>query len=231
MKINLLKWLQDREVLDKPIGFTHQKGESRKFDRGYIVADVEARIGKDIFPLYKALPPYMPYAEGFGYQGVILHNTTIDKVQCHLCGNWYTSVGTHLKMGHPGTSVKDYKQQVGLNSSVGLYSFGMMKMYSKRAKMLRAVNKYDHLVKHNQKMSKEEKTNRRLGKKQTVQRQNKFGTCEAQLQTRFLAMPKGTRHLERDNQALYGALVRRYGSIRKAVEHFDKMPALSKPKF
>lgn len=50
--------------------------------------------------LYNYKEPFMPFTdpdtrEGFGYGGVLVFDGVSDKVQCHLCGEWYHALGNH----------------------------------------------------------------------------------------------------------------------------------------
>jgi DNA-directed RNA polymerase subunit RPC12/RpoP len=42
-------------------------------------------------------------------------------VQCHLCGRWFTNLGTHLTRGHR-IALGDYREQFGLNRTTPLAS-------------------------------------------------------------------------------------------------------------
>src|SRR3990167_11305295 len=71
--------------------------------------------------LYKYKEPFMKFQEGFGFEGVLAMDGNGDKIQCHLCGNWYEVLGNHLHREH-NMKASDYKRLVGLRQNTALIS-------------------------------------------------------------------------------------------------------------
>jgi hypothetical protein len=54
----------------------------------------------------------------FGQIGEIAYDADEDKIQCHLCGDWFRWVGGfHLKYRHPDWTIAEYRQAFNLNQS------------------------------------------------------------------------------------------------------------------
>ena len=54
----------------------------------------------------------------FGLLGEIAYDPDEEKVQCHLCGDWFKWVGGfHLKYRHPDWTIDDYRRAFNLNQS------------------------------------------------------------------------------------------------------------------
>jgi hypothetical protein len=61
------------------------------------------------------LPDGTPF---FGQIGEIAYDADEDKIQCHLCGDWFRWVGGfHLKYRHPDWTIAGYRQAFNLNQS------------------------------------------------------------------------------------------------------------------
>lgn len=50
----------------------------------------------------------------YGTRGVIIYDSDIDELQCHLCGNWYKFLSNHIASGHK-ISLEDYREEFDLN--------------------------------------------------------------------------------------------------------------------
>ncbi len=65
-------------------------------------------------------PEKGPYtAAGLGDFGLLRYDESSDKLQCHICGEWYISLGLHVRRTHAG-AVGDYKRRFGLKASTAL---------------------------------------------------------------------------------------------------------------
>jgi len=130
--------------------------------------------------LYNYKEPFMRFEEGFGYQGVLLFDGETDKVQCHLCGEWYEALAPHLKREHAST-VRDYKDAVGLSQSTALIG----EKY--RAKLIAAgLNSRLRNLTPGVKMTKEVRA--KIGatlRRNVREKQNGHGTCPEQLLERI----------------------------------------------
>ena len=64
--------------------------------------EISLAENENIETLFKVEPPLTSLEnEGyFGYMGVILRNKVEDKIQCHLCGNFYEQLSLHVIHQH-----------------------------------------------------------------------------------------------------------------------------------
>jgi hypothetical protein len=130
--------------------------------------------------LYNYKEPFMPFRcditnEGFGYEGVLLFDGETDKVQCHLCGDWFETLGNHTAREH-GMGVGEYKKMVGLSKNTALIG----EKY--RAKLIASGQKRFNNIRPGTKMTEE--TKKKISdtlKEIRREQQNLTGTCPAQL--------------------------------------------------
>lgn len=167
--------------------------------------------------LYNYKEPFMKYESGYGYQGVLLYDGLNDQIQCHLCGGWFNSLGSHLHREH-NTSAYEYKAEVGLTQNASLISEAIRSKLIKAAKKRKNEGIKPHLHKHR----KSSIAKMRLAIKDNANRreaQNKRGTCPEQLLDR---MQKDYQRLGRtptEREAGYYPTVKKtYGTWRHACE-------------
>lgn len=171
--------------------------------------------------LYNYKEPFMRFEEGYGYQGVLLFDGINDQVQCHLCGEWQTSLPHHLRREH-NTNAADYKRQVGLSQTSALIS------ESTREKLIANAK--------NGKGLEERKKNLRPGKKhrpESIEKirqaildnanrretQNKRGTCPEQLIDRLRKDFARLGRTPTTREAGYlPTIIKVYGSWKNACE-------------
>lgn len=144
-------------------------------------------------PLYKAQEPFMEVPAGYGYLGVVMYDDIEDKCQCHICGKWFSFMGTHLRKTHK-IFASEYKEQFGLAPKTALCS----KSYSEQrerianrhkrrwAKQGRTLKRW---AKRNP-ISKQERRRRAHKGHFTYQRLNQIGLCEEQMKARFAVVRK-----------------------------------------
>lgn len=75
----------------------------------------------------------------YGKKGVIEHDRLNDKVRCHLCGNWYDALGTHLWKGHK-VELAWYKKEFGINRRQGLENKRLEEILRETLKRTEAIN-------------------------------------------------------------------------------------------
>jgi hypothetical protein len=58
------------------------------------LADIQAKYGDSVYPLYKDQmhEPYMETDTGRGYMGVVMYSELDDKVMCNECGKWFKKI-------------------------------------------------------------------------------------------------------------------------------------------
>lgn len=137
-------------------------------------------------PVFKGVPPFMPFENGFGYMGVLLEEKESGKLQCHLCGHLALNLSKHLFHKHKDFSPERYRQVAGLNNTTPLLSQASRKRMKNNFLNLteekrKAVIK--RLLENNQKSVREKKVGGH--RKNTLEAQNKFGTCPEQAKTLF----------------------------------------------
>ncbi len=86
----------------------------------------------------------MDHNEIHGQRGVLA--TDWHTVQCHLCGKWYSHLGSHVTKTH-GLSAHEYKEIAGLNATAGLIS---PELAEKRRAAVGHLREYDE--QHRQRM-------------------------------------------------------------------------------
>jgi hypothetical protein len=85
----------------------------------------------DIANLYKtsAFGPYTKVEDGYGYRGVLIQHRKSGKIQCHICGKWFNSLGKHSGMKHK-TLARDYRIKFGFPLSQPLCSVAVSRKNS-----------------------------------------------------------------------------------------------------
>ena len=121
--------------------------------------------------------PFMPFKDGFGFEGALLFDRDSDKTQCHLCGEWLDYLPNHLKFVHK-TVAAAYRATVGLGPRTGLVSG----TYKKKL-LAKGTERFKNL-RPGKRRTPEEKAKISSGLKRfgaTREKQNLHGTCPEQL--------------------------------------------------
>jgi hypothetical protein len=188
--------------------------------------------------MYNYKEPFMEYTGGYGYQGILVFDGETDKVQCHLCGEWYHALGNHLNKEH-NMRANQYKDEVGLRQTTALIGEKFRQKLiangiQTRMKNLRPGGKLPQATKDKI---------RSTMKNNTLQGKNERGTCPLQLLDR---LQKKATELGRtpttDEISFIEALRMTYGSyakaceiigleIRKTGQTLPKTPKISKEEF
>lgn len=166
--------------------------------------------------LYNYKEPYMVFEEGYGLQGVLLYDKVDGTVQCHLCGNWFNSLGHHINRTH-GMKASDYKYKVGLNQSSALISEEVrMKLISRGMS-----EKRRQTLEENR--NKIDKSKPRVIKyTNSREKQNKTGNCPMQLldriKTKADELGRTPTSLELENVVSKNTIRMVFGSMEKAIQ-------------
>ena len=174
-----------------------------------------------IRPLYKAEEPFMEVPVGHGFQGVMMYDDKDDKVQCHLCGKWYSFLAPHLSSTHKLTSI-DYKLEFGLPMNIGLCSQEFSRKKSVYA--LRMIEDLkpgfgDHAGKKLPAGFHKRRNYVRKQRKVYPAYQNKFGLCALQMKSRYEVVAEIVKRsptkadIEQYDPKLERAMYRNYGGI------------------
>lgn len=130
--------------------------------------------------LYNYKEPFMRYDKGSGFLGVLLFDGKTDKVQCHLCGLWFTALGNHLHKEHNMTA-SAYKEEVGLNQTTALIGENLREKLIANGLEQRMKN----LVKGHKWTKESREKVRATIKKNSFEMQNLHGTCPEQILSRI----------------------------------------------
>ena len=187
---------------------------------------------EEIETIFKVEPPLISLEEKnqFGFLGVLLRNKVLDKVQCHLCGEWFDSLSAHIVNGYK-MKTEEYRRQFQLPLHYPLCS----KTYSERSRKtyLDGVAKRNKLTKNGMTKSQRKKAIKKLVAKATSSNgfknhfysynnlswKNRHGTCDEQLMKRFLVIADNVGHeptkteIEGYDGGLYSLIIRRHGSL------------------
>ncbi len=137
----------------------------------------------------KWIPPFMPVKNGqFGFMGILAEDVKSGKLQCHICGEWYKMLSTHVFAKHNLKQSK-YQQKFGLLVSTCLQT---MKIRKDRSDLMTKMRK-DHPRKMNAKGTFEKNNTlsaNRKGKKKALESQNKYGVCELQMEHKIKTLAR-----------------------------------------
>jgi len=166
--------------------------------------------------MYNYKEPFMKFKSefgSFGFEGVLLFDGTSDKVQCHLCGDWFKSLPHHIFREHNMRS-SYYKSLVGLRQTTALIG------ESTREKLiLSAINskKVNNLIPGRQKTNEQREKISYTLKNSCRETQNERGTCPEQLIERLKTRAKelGRCPTQREISFL-PTLTKVYGNFREA---------------
>lgn len=167
--------------------------------------------------LYNYKEPFMKYEKGYGFQGVLLFDGETDKVQCHLCGEWYIALSNHLIKEH-AMRADQYKEEVGLIKNTALIGENLRAKLiaqglDKRLQNLRSRKGVKHTPESRKMISNSLKENRR-------EKQNMNGTCPEQLIDRLIKeyQKNGYKTPSIKKIQFAEALYKTYGTYKNACE-------------
>lgn len=177
--------------------------------------------GKNIETLFKVVEPITEIKDGFGYLGVLLRDTDEDKLQCHICGNWYKSLSAHIQMGHK-MGTRKYKKEFGLPLAFPMVSLSISAAHHKRAILPENLNRLAKARDPKLIAKKHPSTKRKKVTKYSrncMAFKNKNGLCEEQMERRFVIVAEiigrepTLPDLIKYDHSLWGGIRRNYGTI------------------
>lgn len=174
-------------------------------------------LPKHIIPIQKCQPPYQKVDDGyFGYQGVVLLDEILDRVQCHICGRWYKALSGHLKIHE--TTATNYKERFGLYKNEPLMRLKTLYLFRIKNNSVSKENLKNGAPLFNS--TKRPKIYSSHSNK--VQFRNKYGTCDAQLKMRIEIAIKKHNGIPTSKQEsnLYRCFQRRFGSYEQGLKHY-----------
>ncbi len=175
----------------------------------------EAPSGFVYFYNYKE--PLMKFDKGHGFLGTLAFDGDTDKIQCHLCGEWYGNLPPHLVKEH-NIRAPAYKEIVGLNQTTALINENMRKKLIASGMDKRLQNLRQNGMGKGTTRSKEvrAKISATL-KKNTPEMQNLRGTCPVQLierlRNKYFELGRTPLHKE---LGFHNALTATYGTMKQA---------------
>lgn len=176
-----------------------------------------------IRPLYKSIAPFMEVKSGYGYLGVVMYDDHEDKVQCHICGSWFSALGLHVKSAHK-VEVDNYKMDHGLSLRTALCSKKLSQSHSRSALRLYSGKKWALTRGTLGKRRRHPKPPKRYYT-QTIQAKNTRGLCDLQIQGRYDVLKKIVRReptygdYQKHDRKLWATMCARYGTINNFRKH------------
>lgn len=182
---------------------------------------------ENIETIFKVEPPLTEIENGYGYIGVVLRNKLTDKLQCHVCGEWFDLLSNHTK-AHKLTTI-EYRKKFGLPLSFPLCSLAYSKKRSESGQSKERKERCRDIAKISQKKAqlasrnKKNKANWLYGFKNPA-RDNMYGACFEQLKRRYEIVADIVGHdpsgyeIDKYDKSLSSAIYRRYGSLNQFRE-------------
>jgi hypothetical protein len=175
------------------------------------------QTGEEAFYGIPYKEPFMPIPDGYGFYGVLLHNSNNNKVQCHICGKWFEQLFPHIYKKHQYNLAADYKDDFGLLQKTALVSEKL------RGKLIKNGHPKALIPFTAARIKMFIKNNHHRGNTHITQSKNSRNTCQAQLIFRLKCLAKqlgkpnisSTDVYKYDSQ-LTAALTREFGSFNNA---------------
>lgn len=167
--------------------------------------------------------PLQEVDKGYGYKGVLLQTDNRMFIQCHVCGKWFKKIIDKHLSKHQLDS-KSYKKKFGLFKTTALVADATS--YKLEANGRKAEKNIEHLRKFQAKATiAAAKARTGHGNKNTVEHENRYAICKAQLGFRIIEYMKKYHNLpsrsgKNDGSTIAKALFRRYGSLNEGFKHY-----------
>lgn len=177
------------------------------------------------FQHYKEPLKAVPKGKGFGYYGAILMTKDEGNIQCHICGETFDLLASHLRQIH-STTTKKYRERFELSQRTSLVSEATRKIISSRL-----IERWKN-PEYRKKMLSYQKHgwHGKNGGKERLEAKNKKGTCPDQILDKIKKLsieygytPSGREMKQQHPRWLYLAC-RVFGSWGKAVEKAGLTP-------
>jgi len=125
----------------------------------------------------------MEVKRGYGFQGVVQYDDIEDKIQCHICGKWFQSLGGHLHKKH-GILSDNYRMDYGLSLGTPLCGSRLSNKQSIQATRCFTTEKQEKMSKASVGFHKRRRPQRVIGGF-TMQVKNSRGLCDLQMKSRY----------------------------------------------
>lgn len=166
--------------------------------------------------------PLKPVEGGFGYMGTLAENEEHTHIQCHICGLFLKSLGTHLKGTH-NISASQYKERFGFAQTIGLVSRESKAKYQRNAVIQFAPERSTKaLVEWRKNLKKNGQVVKRG--KPSLEWRNRKGLCPDQVLERILELKKRLGRVPSQQEfkryykgRYFSSIILQHGSYQKAV--------------
>jgi len=142
---------------------------------------------KGFKPIYKGIPPFMKFEDGYGFYGVLLEEESTGKLQCHLCSEVVLNISKHLYHKHKDITPKEYRIKTGLSLTTPLVSESTRKKFKNNFLNL-TEEKREEIVNRLRNLNKKlhtDGTKKQREAKASIQTNNRYGTCPEQVKSQF----------------------------------------------
>ena len=177
--------------------------------------------------------PLREVTQGYGYYGTIAYDESQQYTQCHLCGNFYKTLGVHIRKEHD-KSPQQYKDELGLPRTLSLLA---PKSGNKNYEQWQ--NMSDDERKKSIERMKAARDNRTMPnnwRKKSLYQKNVEGRCPDQILDKILTLSEklGKTPTRRDFQKEYGtgmanAVYLEFGTWNEAVKNLNLSPNPKSP--
>ena len=182
---------------------------------------------KHIEYAFKVEEPFTVIGDGyFGYKGVVLRDKEKDLLQCHICGQWYEALISHVRLAHKMKAL-NYRMKFGLPINYPLCSHRLSEII--RETSLLNKERYSEAMLEGLK-----KARTKIVKKKQLKHlryslnnpafENKNGACMEQLKKRYLIVADIVGHdpskseIDEHDKSLNSMIFRKHGSINNFRE-------------
>lgn len=180
--------------------------------------------------LYKVETPLQKVDGGFGYLGSLQYDTDTDKVQCHICGKWFSGLyGPHIKTHN--LTAREYKIRHGLSLYTALCSRGTSAKHSQSALLSNNLSKLDRakgIATYRKRIKKGRYKAADLYRRNSSMYHNMHGTCDQQLVRKYEICCETlgkeiitTLEMRHEDSCAYEAIRQRFGGLAKFRKTFD----------
>jgi hypothetical protein len=136
-------------------------------------------LGNGRETLYKVIPPLQPMEGFYGYLGAMIVKKNGGLVQCHICGEFFNSVGKHSQLAH-GVTAEEYRERFGIANNHPLCSKRVSSQIQNNP--VYRTNEFREKVKR---IHKPTDRKRIPNRKMVPSILNEKGLCKLQVATRF----------------------------------------------
>lgn len=177
-------------------------------------------MDRQIETIFKAEPPFEEIKNGHGYLGILLRDINEDKIQCHLCGDWFKALPSHAIKAH-GLNANDYRIEFQLPLGLPLASRSTLWKHSQRAMKKENLDKLA-IARLNSPIANKGYKRKKFPWKyfrKNRAHENKFNLCSEQIVRRFMIVSDlvgrepTQKDLEKHDEPVWAAIRRRHKNI------------------